>query len=559
MISFNQNVGPLLVGQNTSILDALRQLEATKHRLLICVDDEGRLVGVVGDGDIRRALIVGANVADTIANCVRRNPVKVNSQATQAEASVLMSERVHLLPVIDEQRRVVGYYSLQAVSDGPRNVRFNRTVVVGMGYVGVTLAVSLAATGIEVVGYDVRQPIVDMLTNCKAPFFEVGLQTHLESLVGGNLKFVTSLEAERADIYLISVGTPIDPLSKRPNLESVRTAALQVGARLERGNTVIMRSTLPIGCSRNVVLPALEQASGLKAGKDFYFAFAPERTIEGRALPELRSNPQIVGGLDSASADITRQLFSTLTHSVVDVGTLEAAEMCKLMDNCFRDHTFAFANQLAPLTERLGLDLNRLVEAVNFGYPRNRVPRPSPGVGGPCLSKDPYILASVFEQFGLDPALLLAARAVNEAGPGQVSDKVEALLGRAGKKLADSTVTLVGLAFKGEPQTSDLRDSTSLGVVKRMRAARELRAYDPVVDPAELTELGCRPMGLADAVRGSDAVVILNNHRSYENWNLTALLPTMNRPAVFIDTWHIFDPMEMKTVEGILYGGLGND
>ena len=154
---------------------------------------------------------------------------------------------------------------------------------------------------------------------------------------------------------------------------------------------------------------------------------------------------------------------------------------------------------------------------------------------------------------------MLNARKLNEDGPHRVADKLEALLARAGKPLADAKVSLVGIAFKGEPETSDTRDSTSLAVLERLRAAGELCAYDPVVEPSELAALGVRPVELAEAFKGSDAVVVLNNHRSYQNWNLSQLLHTMSRPAVFLDTWQIFDPLALKTTSGILYGGVGTD
>ncbi len=549
----------LLIKGNALILDALKQLEGTGERTLICVDEADHLIGTIADGDIRRALIAGHTVTSPVEVCVRKNSIYISSRASDEQAMKLLSDRIRLLPVVDESHRVVSFYTYREKRLA-EDIRLRNVAVFGLGYVGLTLALALADSGFNVTGYDINEKLIDQLGEKKAPFFEAGLQSVLESVSGRNLHLSTTSDNIRADIYIMTVGTPVNKETRQPELESVIQSARSIGGLLKNGDTVILRSTIPVGCSRNSVLPELEAASGLTCGEQFYFAFAPERTAEGRALLELHSNPQIVGGYDTKSAEIVAQLFNTITPSVFNVGSLEAAELCKLMDNCYRDHVFSFINQLVPLTERLGLDLCQLVDAANFGYVRNNIPKPSPGVGGPCLTKDPYILASVLEEHGIDSSLLHASRRANEFGPHHVFNKIRSLLKEAGKNIDESTISLVGMAFKGAPETSDLRDSTSLQLLDQLRGtAASIRAYDPVIPEKGLAELPVTPVNLEGAFEGADAVVIMNNHHSYVNWNLPALLGKMNHPAVFIDTWHIFDPMDIKTLKGIIYGGLGND
>ncbi|MCK4825336.1 nucleotide sugar dehydrogenase, partial [bacterium] len=342
------------------------------------------------------------------------------------------------------------------------------------------------------------------------------------------------------------------------DISYVLKAIASVGKLLESKDLVLLRSTIPVGFTQEEVIPELEKQSGLKVGEDFHIAFAPERTAEGVALKELRYNPQIVGGYDDKSYELAASLFNSFTPSIIHVKSLEAAEMCKLLDNTYRDHKFAFANQLTKLTERLGLDLCEIIEALNHGYSRNDIPKPSPGVGGPCLSKDPYILSSVFKQHDLDSSLILNCRKVNELGPVQVKETLEKLLKKADKKITSAKLFLIGFAFKGTPETSDLRGSTSLAFLDLLPDKQNIRGYDPVVSSNDIRGLGITPVSLEEGFENADAAIILNNHPSYQDINIVEMFSKMNRPAVFIDTWHIFDPLDIKRIGGLLYGGVGN-
>jgi len=553
-----KNAKDLLIKSNALIIDALKQLEATKERVLICVNETGHFAGVIADGDIRRALIAGYHISSPLNVCIRKDAIFVSCTASYQQVMQLISDRVRVVPVVDESHKVVGYYSYRQKRNS-EDIKLQRVAIFGMGYVGLTLAVSLADCGFSVKGFDINEVLVEKLQAKKAPFFEIGLRASLETLVGRNLHFSSKINHISSDIFIIAVGTPVDEATKKPEMDSLVKAALSIGKLLKQGDTVILRSTIPVGCSRNIVLPELEKASGLVCGEQFHFVFAPERSAEGRALPELRSNPQIIGGYDTKSAEVASQLFNTITPSVINVGSTEAAELCKLMDNCYRDHIFSFINQLVPFAEQLGLDLCNLVDAVNFGYERNNIPKPSPGVGGPCLPKDPYILADGLGHKN-DASLLHASRRANEFGPEHVYNKLVRLLAKTGKNIDQTTISLVGLAFKGDPETSDLRGSTALKVLDQLhKTSARVLAYDPIVPERELIALSVNPVDLEGAFDGADAVVVLNNHRSYSNWNLPSLVGRMRHPAVFIDTWHIFEPLYVKMLAGIVYGGVGND
>lgn len=553
-----RKVDRITIKTDQTLYSALKLLEKTQEKLLICVDKDKRLQGVINDGDIRRALLKGAAMKDGISNYMQKKPLYVTDQCSINDAMRYITNRVSVLPVVGHTSRVVGYHSFKE-KEQFIDVKMRNVTIVGMGYVGLTLAIALSDVGFEVNGYDINRGLINILKRGKTHFYERGLQKYMDYLVDRNIKFTTDLEKAYASIYIITVGTPIIKPSMKPNTKFVLQAVSSVGRILESKGLVILRSTVPIGFCREQIIPCLEKESGLKVGKDFFLAYAPERTSEGQALVELGTNPQIIGGYDEKSTELTSRVFNCLTHSTIGVGSLEAAELCKLLDNSFRDHIFAFINQIVPLTERLGLDLCKIVDAVNHGYHRNYIPKPSPGVGGACLSKDPYILNHAFGKRGLNSYLIKNARRINEKGPLRVKNKLKKLLKSVGKDIKHAKIFLIGLAFKGYPETSDMRESTSIWFLNQLPEKRNVCAYDPVVSHNDIARLGIKPVGLKEGFRNADAVVILNNHNSYRDINIFELTKLMKKPAVFIDTWHICEPLDVKRIEGIVYGGVGND
>jgi UDP-N-acetyl-D-mannosaminuronic acid dehydrogenase len=546
------------INYKLTIRDALQKLETMQLKALICIDENKKLMGVIVDGDIRRGLLNGKTISDSIETVMNTKPIFLNKGASKEEINSMISGRIRLLPIVDAYNTLVDYHIFREQYDNTY-IKNKSISILGMGYVGLTFGLVLADLGYKILGFDINKKLIDNLRKKKEPFFEEGLKSYLDKQVGNRINFTTELSEVLADVYIITVGTPLLPIDKKPDIEYIKKAAFQIASRLKRGDLVILRSTVPTGVSRKVVLPVLEEISSLKCGEDFYFAFAPERTAEGVALRELRKNPQIIGAYDTTSYEITARIFETMTPTVINVKSLEAAETCKLIDNTYRDHNFAYANNMARVTEKLGLNFNKLADAVNFGYKRNQIPKPSPGVGGPCLSKDPYILSEVFKENKLDSKLIMEARKINEIGPQLIKKKLEKLLSTVEKTIEHSKITLIGMAFKGEPETSDLRDSTSLWLMNILDNCKNLNAYDPIISSNELKKIGINPVGLKEAFDGVDAVLIMNNHKSYRNWNLTKLFESMNKPAILIDSWNNFDPMDIKQHEGVLYGGLGND
>jgi len=527
----------LFINSKQSIMEALTRMNSPYCQILICVDENNRLQGLISEGDIRRGLIEGKDLRAPLEKVMNTTPLYVNKQVSRKEAVDLISKQISVLPVVDIDKIVLGYYLFQHKED-PFTIQNKTITILGIGYVGLTLALVLAERGFKVNGYDRNADLIQQLKEKEAPFFEKGIEQLLEKHSGNNVNFTTDIGKAKGAVYIITVGTPLLKGEKVPNIEYIRSAATAIGAQLCEGDLVLLRSTVPVGCSREVVLPTLEAASSLICGQDFYLAFAPERTAEGVALTELKTNPQIIGAFDPVSYDYASRIFQNLTKTVINAGGLEEAELCKLMDNTYRDHIFAYANNMANLAEKLDMNIHKLIKAINYGYKRK---------------------ASVFEKQKLATDLIISCRDVNEKAPVLLRDKLKLLLADAGKDINDANISLIGMAFKGEPETSDLRDSTSLWVLDQLPDRSKVSVYDPIIKDDDIRALGVQVKTLEGVFKNSDAVVVLNNHKSYSSMNLTKLLALMNKPAVFIDTWNNFNPLQFKQHNDVLYGGLGNN
>jgi UDP-N-acetyl-D-mannosaminuronic acid dehydrogenase len=426
--------------------------------------------------------------------------------------------------------------------------------VYGLGFVGLTLASTLAKNGLVVIGIDPNQAVIDSLKNGKPQFYESGLEALLGELkINNPIEFVTDSDDLEVNIHIICVGTPINH-DGSPNMFYVNEVAGAIAKKLKKQDLVIFRSTLPVGTMRQVVIPILE-TSGLAIATDFYLAFAPERTVEGNALEELKSLPQIIGGFNQKSVDLTANLFQKITKNIIQVDSLEAAEMVKLMNNTYRDLVFAFANEVANICDRLNINAFKLIKAANQDYPRNPIPSPSPGVGGTCLSKDPYLYTSSYGDY--KPVLGEISRRINANGHLYVFEKIKKYCELVDKNINSLKILMIGLAFKGKPQTSDIRDSVGLKLVEILPNRDNLYIKDFVVPKSTIETLGCHYVeDLTAGFAQVDVVLVMNNHELNNKFNLNQALSLINESSLFFDGWDLFNQQQIEA-HNIYYATMG--
>ncbi len=423
--------------------------------------------------------------------------------------------------------------------------------IIGMGYVGQTLAAVMAESGLEVYGVDNSDDVVSAMKNLQSHVHEPGLNELLAKHMGKTL-FVGKWGeiSNDVDAVIISVPTPITK-NRKPDTSYIESVLALCARQLKKDQLVVLRSTVPIGATRSVAKPLLEK-SGLKAGKDFYLAFAPERTIQGAALRELTILPQIIGGINNESVEKASELFAQITPTIVPVSSPEAAETIKLIDNSFRDFKFAYANEIAELCEKTGLNAFEIIRAANRGYQRNNVPLPSPGVGGGCLSKDPHIFADSAAHFGQDLKLVKQSREVNEEAPRRVAQRLKKL------NLKNKTVAVFGFAFKGVPPTNDVRVSPTLEVVAELiQTGASIRGFDHVVERQKIEAIGAKyAQSIEEALNKADVAVFMTNNKEFFDPEVAKLLGKMNKNGVVFDGWGIFDKKQVETL-GLRYMGVG--
>jgi UDP-N-acetyl-D-mannosaminuronic acid dehydrogenase len=430
--------------------------------------------------------------------------------------------------------------------------REKKVCVVGTGHIGLPLAAVLADIGFQVIGYDTNDDFVSRVnTTGTVDFREEGLEALLRTHLHRRLTLSSTLPAAQ-DVYVITVGTPLGGDGERPDLSKIREAIRQIAAGFGPDPLVILRSTVSIGTTRNVVLPEMERHA-----RRFGLAFCPERTIEGRAIPEMRSLPQIIGGVDEASAERAEALFRLVTPRILRVSSLEAAEMIKLINNTYRDLTFAFANEVALIAERMGLEAGEMIRAANLDYPRSSVALPG-FVGGPCLEKDALILIDSLHRIDFTPRVIEEARRINKALPDYVADRLLDELGGGGRRPADARVLVTGFAFKGRPATEDVRGSAALPLMRRLQAAGvEVRGHDFVTPDKVIADLGALPCALEEGAEGADAVIIMNNHPDYLTVDWRGLARRMRKRAILFDAWSLLDRTAVRGITGLRFGAIG--
>ena len=436
-----------------------------------------------------------------------------------------------------------------------------KILVVGFGFVGLTVGVSFASSNDHIVyGLDIDHNLVNTVNSGKAHFHEPGLNELISKHIGLNLfckASVDELPSEKFDVVIISVGTPVKQADgvKIIDTAPISRALDSIRSCIDVQSLIVLRSTVKVGTTRNLVASKLSNYFNVDKNK-LLLSFCPERTVEGNALTELRMLPQIISGINKQSLLLSNKLFSSITSDIIDVSSIEAAELVKLFNNTYRDTNFAIANLFNLIAQSHDLDGLEIINTSNYNYNRSKIALPG-FVGGPCLTKDAHILIDgLSEELG---SFVSSARSMNASLPERIANWIE----KKYKSHNFDFVSLSGLAFKGTPATSDIRDSPSVDLINILKK----KNIPIVIHDFEVYEKDLRSFDVeffedfSKLIHKSQFLICLNNHSFYQNYKLSSILDAMSmnniEPLVF-DAWGVLCTQNCSPKELAAYHTFGS-
>ncbi|MHA1904958.1 MAG: nucleotide sugar dehydrogenase, partial [Candidatus Thorarchaeota archaeon] len=422
-----------------------------------------------------------------------------------------------------------------------------------MGYVGIPCAALLAEVdGFDVTGLQRKSKRsgwkIEVLNNGESPFEgnEPGLAELIARVVAkGSFKVTDDVDVlNDADIILIDVQTPTDE-QHMPQYLSLREVCANIGKRMKKGAMVVVESTVAPGTTSNVVQKIIELESGMRGGEDFDLVFSYERVMPGKLIRNIVHLPRVIGGITSKSAERAREMYSKIVKANIRVTDVLTAELSKTIENAYRDVNIAFANEMALVSESLGVNIYEIRELVNE-LPSRNMHIPGAGVGGHCLPKDPWLLRHGLYEYGswkVEPEIISLSRRINNQMPIHMSYLVENALKTKGRSLQGATVTVLGAAYL--ENSDDTRNTPAAALVGTLNAkGAEVRIHDPYVrdwdfGPHEILT------DLREAAKDSDCLALVTKHEDYLSLDLSDLKRIMRTPVI-VDGRNVFDTDTVK-------------
>ncbi|MCK4895296.1 MAG: nucleotide sugar dehydrogenase [Candidatus Heimdallarchaeota archaeon] len=425
-----------------------------------------------------------------------------------------------------------------------------KVAVIGQGKMGLPISVILLNTGYTVVGVDINQELVDKINEGvkvlpEEPGVDDGIKLGIEQG-----KYICSTDLQEsiaeADILLIIIPLILDD-DKNPHLEHGIELMKNIGTSLTEGQLVITETTLPIGTTNGIFKPILEKESGLTVGKDFGLGFSPERTYSGRVILDVVENyPKIVGGTNKKTTDRMASFYETFAlKGTIMMSSTTAAEAVKVFKGAYRDVNIAIANELAKIADAMELDFYEIREAIN-SEPEANILKTGAGVGGHCIPVYPHFLIKNAKDKGIDAKLISSGREVNTKMPDYIVSKLESSLKQLGKKIEDSKIVLLGLAYRGN--VKEHRYSPSLDVIKLLKDRKSvITLNDPLYTSGEINEITdvSFQKDSLHSITNADAIILLTDHHQYKSLKIKDFDDLASKPYVLFDTRNMIEEEEI--------------
>jgi len=420
-----------------------------------------------------------------------------------------------------------------------------KIAILGLGYVGLPLAVEFSKNKFNVIGYDISEDRISILNNGKSYIKGISDQT-IKEIIKKNFNPTTDAKLlKEADFKIICVPTPLEK-DKTPDLKYIKSAAAAISKNIRSGQFIILESTTFPGTTENYLKIWLEESSGLTVGRDFGLAFSPERMDPGNKKYGVKNTPKVVGGLTKEDTEVAAMLYETVVKAgVIKVSKPRIAEATKLLENIFRHVNIALINEMALVFEKLDIDVHEVIKASStkpFGF----MPfYPGPGVGGHCIPLDPYYLSFAARQKGMRPQFIELSGEINDYMKIHAVNLVEEGLNQLGKPIRNSLVGIMGLSYKKD--INDPRESPAIDIlIDIIERGAKVKVYDPYIKEIHTKVGSFRSVSTPDTLfKGSDAVIIVTDHTEFNNLDYDSLIKMM-RKKLIVDTRDVLGKYKNK-------------
>ena len=504
-----------------------------------------KVSGILSLGDLRR-IILKTNQNKKAIKFINKHPIKVfdkldykNLKEQEIALKKILQNKVNNVLVLKKNKNFLKTVNYDQIKD---NTNYKSICIAGLGHIGIPLVAHILKKAEILTAYDNDLKKIKNISKLHFNFFEPGLNPLMKYyLVNNKINLVNSLKNSNSNIFIICIGQ--DVINNKINSKNIINCLKVVAKKIFKGNLIIIRGTTQIGFCRKIANSILEKYSGLKCGKDFYLSHMSERIVEGKALEELENLPQLVSGYSSSCLKEALKFSNQFFKNSIELKSLEESEMIKLVSNSYRDLNFAFSNEISRVSNTLGLSGEDLIQKANSGYPRNNIAKPSLGVGGYCLPKDTVLFETNLINYKANYKIGKISREVNNKITKFFADKITKQLKKKSK------VLIIGIAFKGMPETIDTRNSPSTEFAKSLRKKGVICNYFDVKGSDIRQNSKEKDIILnLKKINIYDVIVFANNNKKYQELFLLNIKKnnSLNKKYIF-DTSNIINESIAKS------------
>ena len=537
-----------------SFIKNFERVKKNDNKIAVKLSNDNQLEGIITLGDLRKIIEKKYELKTLVENLINKNPIIVNENELNNNLYELLLKKISKhknqinieeVIVINEKKKFSRILSFKSICE---NYNYKNICIVGLGHIGIPLAIHILKKFKSISGFDIDEQKIKDIRNLKLSFYEKNLDKSLKYYLSNNkFKLTSEIEKVSAEIYIICVGSDLTK-NKADNKKLVKVAK-NLSKKLKKNDLVILRGTVPVGGSRNLFLKELTKGTSLRCGNDFYFSYMPERIIEGNALEELEKIPQLVSGFSENCEKESINFSKNIFNNIVNLSSIEEGEIIKLASNSFRDLNFAFSNEISRIANLNNLSGSRLIEKANYGYLRNNFSKPSIGVGGFCLPKDPFLFKSSFKSSHGYKLGVVSRKINNETIPFYGNNIMRKL--KSIKKISKK-ILIMGLTFKGFPETLDIRNSPGIELGNFLKKKKIICEY---MDPMHKSLKKIVPKNkfqiIDDKVKLNDydMVIVINNNQYFFDiiQSKLKLNNSKNRKYIF-DCWNILNENEITNL-----------